>query len=320
MKSDKISNGVNLRKLVIIGSGPAGLTAAIYGARAELKPLLLAGSVYGGQLMLTTDVGNYPGFIEDIKGPELMHRMLEQAKRFGTEVEFKDAEKVDLSARPFRLWADNTEYQAETIIIATGASSLWLGLESEEKLRGKGVSSCATCDGFFFKYKKVVVIGGGDTALEEATFLTKFASEVTVIHRRDALRASKIMQNRAAADPKIKFIYETVVEEILGDDQVNGVKLKNLKTGKIVNFDCQGVFVAIGHKPNTEFLQGSGVELDQKGYVKLFENSRTSIEGVFVAGDVHDHVYRQAITAAAAGCKAAMDAERWLTDKISSSK
>ena len=302
-------------KVLIIGSGPAGLTAAIYAARAELGPTLLAGTAFGGQLMLTTDVGNFPGFAEDIQGPELMQRMIEQAKKFGTQVIFKDVEKVDFSGPPFKVWADGTEYQAQTVIIATGASAMWLGLPSEERLRGRGVSSCATCDGFFFKDRKDVVVGGGDTPMEEATYLTKFASQVTVVHRREKLRASKIMQTRAMANPKIDFIYDTVVEEILGDREVTGVKLKNLKTKETRDRSAQGVFVAIGHVPNTKFLKGSGVELDQKGYIKLYEPSKTNLQGVFVAGDVHDHVYRQAVTAAAAGCKAAMDAERYLQSK-----
>lgn len=302
-------------KLIIIGSGPAGLTAGIYAARANLKPLLLADTTYGGQLMLTTDVGNYPGFVEDIQGPELIQRMLDQARRFGTEVVLENVTRADFSAKPLKVWAQDKEYQAEAVIIATGASSLWLGLPSEQRLMGRGVSSCATCDGFFFKDKKVVVVGGGDTAMEEATYLTKFASEVTVIHRRDTLRASKIMQDRAFSNPKIKFIWDTAVEEIFGDNQVTGVKLKNLKTEEPKTLETDGVFVAIGHKPNTEFLAGTGVEFDAKGYVRLYDNSQTNIEGVFVAGDVHDHVYRQAVTAAAAGCKAAMDAEKYLSEK-----
>lgn len=302
-------------KLIIIGSGPAGLTAGIYAARAELKPLLLGGSVYGGQLMLTTDVGNYPGFVEDIQGPELIERMLKQAERFGTEVEFKDVTKVNFSKKPFTVWADSQEYQADSVIIATGANAMWLGLPSEQRLIGRGVSSCAPCDGFFFKGKKVVVVGGGDTAMEEATFLTKFATEVTVIHRRDSLRASKIMQKRAFDNPKIKFIWDSDVIEVLGQEAVTGVKIRNLKTAEQQDVSAEGLFVAIGHEPNTKFLAGSGIELDQKGYVVMREGSKTNIAGVFVAGDVHDHVYRQAVTAAAAGCRAAMDAERYLSEK-----
>ncbi len=306
---------MNSSKLVIIGSGPAGLTAAIYAARAELHPILLAGSVYGGQLMLTTDVGNYPGFVEDIQGPELIGRMLKQAQRFGAEVIFQDVTSVGFSQKPFRVWADNLEYQAVAVVIATGASAKWLGLPSEDRLRGKGVSSCATCDGFFFKGRKVAVVGGGDTALEEATFLTKFATEITVIHRRDSLRASKIMQRRATENPKIKFIWDSEVSEVLGQDQVTGVKIKNLKTSAESPLPVDGLFVAIGHEPNTKFLQESGIELDEKGYAVIYEGSKTNIPGVFVAGDVHDHVYRQAVTAAAAGCRAAMDAEKWLSEK-----
>lgn len=306
-----------VKKLIIIGSGPAGLTAAIYAARAELKPLLIAGTVYGGQLMLTTDVGNYPGFVEDIKGPELIDRMLKQAQRFGTEVVFADATGVDFSAPPPKVKTDSETYEAEAVIIATGASARWLGLPSETRLRGKGVSSCATCDGFFFRGKKVVVIGGGDVAMEDAIFLTKFATEVTVIHRRDTLRASKIMQKRVMENPKIKFIWDTEVTEVLGDKEVTGIKLKNVRTEERKNLAVQGLFVAIGHDPNTKFLAGSGLELDAKGYVKIYDESRTSIEGVFVSGDVHDFTYRQAITAAGAGCKAAMDAERWLGEKES---
>ena len=303
------------KKLIIIGSGPAGLTAAIYAARADLKPLLISGVSFGGQLMLTTDVGNYPGFVDDILGPELMDYMLKQAKRFGTEVVLDDVIKVDFKSRPFKVSTAENEYKADAVIIATGASSKWLGLPSETRLRGHGVSSCATCDGFFFKGKKVVVIGGGDTAMEESNFLTKFASEVAVIHRRDTLRASKILQKRAFANPKIKFIWDSEVVDILGKDTVSGVKLKNLKTQELKDLAVDGVFVAIGHEPNTKFLAGSGIELDEKGYVKLRTESHTNIEGVFVAGDVHDHIYRQAVTAAGAGCKAAMDAERWLSEK-----
>lgn len=308
---------MNLSKLAIIGSGPAGLTAAIYAARAELKPLLLAGSSYGGQLMLTTDVGNFPGFIEDIQGPELIRRMLEQAKRFGTEVIFEDVSKVDFAKRPFRIWADETEYQAEAVIIATGAQARWIGLPSEQRLIGRGVSSCAPCDAFFFKGKKVIVVGGGDAAMEEALVLTKFATEVTVIHRRDRLRASKIMQTRVFGNPKIKFIWDTVVTEVVGKDQVVGVKIKNLKTSEIKEVAIDGMFVAVGHEPNTKFLQKSGIDLDQKGYVVIHQQSQTNLEGIFVAGDVHDHIYRQAITAAGAGCRAAMDAEKWLSEQQS---
>ncbi|OGE77939.1 MAG: thioredoxin-disulfide reductase [Candidatus Doudnabacteria bacterium RIFCSPHIGHO2_01_FULL_46_14] len=312
---------MSLHKLAIIGSGPAGLTAGIYAARAELAPQLFAGTAFGGQLMLTTEVGNYPGYETDILGPDLIQKMIAQAKRFGTEIIFQNVDKVDFSrlrqgyGGQAILWADGKEYQAEAVVVATGANAMWLGLESEQKLIGRGVSSCAPCDGFFFKNKKVAVVGGGDTAMEEATFLTKFASEVTVIHRRDTLRASKIMQKRAMDNLKIKWIWDTEVKEVLGSEAVTGLKLKNFKSGEASEFSVDGLFVAIGHIPNTKFLEGSGIELDEKGYIKIFEGSKTNLEGVFVAGDVHDHVYRQAITAAAAGCRAAMDAERWLAEK-----
>ena len=306
---------MNSYKTIIIGSGPAGLTAGIYAARAELQPLILAGSSYGGQLILTTEVGNYPGFEEDILGPELIARMLKQVKRFGAEVKFDDVTGVDFSVRPFRVKAGEDEYLAESVIVATGANAKWLGLPEEKRLIGRGISSCAPCDAFFFKDKKVVVVGGGDSAMEEALVLVKFASEVTVIHRRDQLRASKIMQRRVQENKKISFIWDTVIEEVLGKEVVEGLRLKNIKTGESVRMPIDGVFVAIGHTPNTKFLEGSGIELDEKGYVKIHDGSRTNIEGVFVAGDVHDHVYRQAITAAGAGCKAAMDAERYLMEK-----
>ncbi len=303
---------MSLSKVIIIGSGPAGLTAAIYAARAELNPLLIAGSVYGGQLMLTTEVGNFPGFPQDVQGPALIQQMLDQAKRFGTEVIFEDVTRVDFSKRPFRLWTDGQEYQTAAVIVATGASAKWLGLPSEQRLRGHGVSSCATCDGFFFKGKRVVVVGGGDVAMEDSNFLTRFASEVTVVHRRDTLRASKILQKRALENPKIKFIWDTALEEVLGGEQVTGVRIKNLKTEAVQELAVDGVFVAIGHEPNTKFLKGSGIELDQKGYILMREHSRSNIDGVFVAGDVQDFYYRQAITAAGDGCRAAMDAEKWL--------
>ena len=303
------------RKVIIIGSGPAGLTAAIYTARAELEPLLLAGAIWGGQLMLTTDVGNYPGFVKDIQGPDLMQRMLDQAKRYGTEVLMEDVTKTDFSSKSLRVWTGEQEHQARAVIIATGSSSKWLGLPSEDRLRGKGVSSCATCDGFFFKDKKIIVVGGGDVAMEEAIFLTKFATEVTVVHRRDKLRASKIMQTRARENPKVKFIWDAEVVEVLGKDKVEGVKIKNLKTGKESTLSVEGMFVAIGHNPNTKFLEGSGVRLDEKGYAVMDERTQSDVEGVFISGDVHDHIYRQAITAAGMGCMAAMDAERWLSEQ-----
>lgn len=313
--SKSAPNGVNFYELIIIGSGPAGLTAAIYAARAELHPLLLAGSTYGGQLMLTTEVGNYPGFVEDILGPELIDRMLKQAQRFGTEVVFEDVTRVDFSSRPFKIWPHDKAYQTRAVIIATGAKAKWLGLPSEQKLIGRGVSSCAPCDAYFFRNKKVIVVGGGDAAMEEALVLTKFATAVTVIHRRDSLRASKIMQRRAMENPKIQFIWDTAVIEVLGEEQVAGVRLKNLKTAREIEMPIEGVFVAIGHEPNTKFLAGSGIELDEKGYVKIKNDSRTNLEAVFVAGDIHDHVYRQVVTAAGAGCKAAMEAEKYLAEK-----
>lgn len=304
---------MNSHKVIIVGSGPAGLTAAIYAARADLKPLLIAGVSYGGQLMLTSEVGNYPGFAEDILGSKLMEEMVAQAKRFGTEMIFEDVTRVNFLGSSLRVFCGEREYEALSVIIATGASAKWLGLPSEEKLRGKGVSACATCDGFFFKDKKVAVLGGGDTAMEEAIYLTKFASEVTVVHRRDTLRASKIMQKRARENPKIKFVWDSIVEEILGEEMVRGLRIRNLKTSESSELEVQGVFVAIGHEPNTKFLQGSGLNLDEKGYVAVEAGGKTNVSGVFAAGDVHDHIYRQAITAAGAGCRAAMEAERYLS-------
>src|SRR5262245_61770903 len=300
-------------KVLIIGSGPAGLTAAIYAARANLEPIVLAGSAAGGQLMITSDVENYPGFPLGIQGPELMAAFREQAERFGTRIVDVDIDRVDFSGRPFRAWARGVEYKAEAVIVATGASALWLGLESEERLRGRGVSACATCDGFFFKDKEIAVVGGGDTALEEATFLTRFATKVTLVHRRDQLRASKIMQDRAFNDPKISFVWDSVVDEVIGDDHVTGVRLKNVKSGQTSDFKTDGLFVAIGHKPNTDILKGK-LDLNEKGYVAALNGaeSLTRIAGVFVAGDVEDFHYRQAVTAAGAGCKAALEAERYL--------
>jgi thioredoxin reductase (NADPH) len=300
------------RNVVILGSGCAGLTAAIYAARANLKPLLIDGHEAGGQLTLTTEVENFPGFPEGILGPELIERMRQQAARFGTEFLAGAAAAADLSRRPFRLTVDgHGEIQGRTLIVATGASARMLGLESERRLLGHGVSTCATCDGFFFKGKEIVVAGGGDSAIEEGTFLTKFASRVTIVHRRDALRASKIMQDRAFKNPRIAFIWDTTVEEVLGRDRVEGVRLRNLKTGEVTEKRIDGLFVAIGHTPNTRLLEGQ-VELDKAGYIVTRGGSKTSLPGVFAAGDCQDHVYRQAVTAAASGCMAAIDAERFL--------
>ena len=304
----------NHYKVVIIGSGPAGWTAAIYAARANLSPLVLQGIQPGGQLTITTDVENFPGFPEGIMGPELMEKFQAQAERFGTKVVYDTVNAVDFSKRPFKISADESCYTADTIIIATGASAKWIGLESEQKLMGHGVSSCATCDGAFFRGKEVVVVGGGDTAMEEANFLARFCSKITVVHRRDSLRASKIMQDRALKNPKIEFIWDSAVVDIQGSKEtgVTGVTLKNLKTNETSQFPTQGVFVAIGHKPNTEVFAGK-LDLHPNGYLKVAPGrANTNIEGVFACGDVIDHHYRQAITAAGTGCMAAMDAEKYL--------
>ncbi len=301
-------------QVAILGSGPAGLTAALYAARANLEPLVLEGNQPGGQLTITTDVENYPGFPEGILGPELMERMREQARRFGAQVKFEQVTAVDLESTRKTVITDGGSYSAEAVIIATGATAKSLGLPSEAELMGYGVSACATCDGFFFKGKELVVIGGGDSALEEAIYLTKFATRVTVIHRRDELRASKILQDRAFAHERVDFAWSSVVEEILGsrEDGVHGVRLRNVDTGEITEFPCQGVFVAIGHQPNTAFLEGQ-LETDPAGYLEVDEpTTRTALEGVFACGDVVDPSYRQAVTAAGSGCKAALDAERWL--------
>ena len=298
-------------KVVIIGSGPAGLTAAIYAARANLEPVVLAGSAPGGQLMLTSDVENYPGFVEPIQGPDLMAAMRGQAERVGARLIDVDIDRVDFSGRPFRIWARGTEYRAQAVIIATGASALWLGLESETRLRGRGVSACATCDGFFFRDREIAVVGGGDTAFEEATYLTRFATKVHLLHRRDAFRASKILIERARAHPKIEIHPNTAVEEVLGDAKVEAVRLTDTTTGAERTMPIDGLFIAIGYKPNTDAFR-DWLEVDAAGYLVVRDETGSKVDGVFIAGDVHDHRYRQAVTAAADGCKAAIDAERWL--------
>ncbi|MFL5686549.1 MAG: thioredoxin-disulfide reductase [Chloroflexota bacterium] len=298
-------------KLVIVGSGPAGLTAAIYAARANLEPIVIAGSAPGGQLMLTSDVENYPGFPEGVQGPELMSKFRAQAERFGARLIDVDIDRVDFSSRPFRIWARGTEYRGQAVVVATGASALWLGLDSETKLRGRGVSACATCDGFFFKNREIAVVGGGDTAFEEATYLTRFATKVHLLHRRDTFRASKIMVDRALAHPKIEIHPNVAVEEVVGAEKVRGVKLKDTQTGDLSTLDIEGLFVAIGYEPNTAAFR-DWLAVDEKGYLVVRDETHSKIDGVFIAGDVHDHRYRQAVTAAADGCKAAIDAERWL--------
>ena len=302
-----------VENLTILGTGPAGLTAAIYSARANLQPLCIEGEQPGGQLTITSDVENYPGFAEPVLGPELMSAFRKQSERFGTRFLTGNIVKVDFSSSPLSLWlADGTHIQTRTVVIATGASAKWLGLPSEARLLGKGVSACATCDGFFFKNTDILVVGGGDTAMEEATFLTRFAKSVTVVHRRDKLRASKIMQEKAEKNPKIGFIWNTGIEEILGEKAVTGVRLKNLLTDEVVEKPTDGIFIAIGHEPNTAIFR-EHLKCDPAGYLLTETGStRTSIPGVFAAGDVADHVYRQAVTAAGTGCMAAMDAERFL--------
>jgi thioredoxin reductase (NADPH) len=303
------------RKLVIIGSGPAGYTAAIYAARAELEPLVVAGLQFGGQLMLTTDVENYPGFPEGISGPEMMELFQKQAERFGAEVLLEDATEVALGERPFRIATDSRRVSADAVILATGASARWLGLESETRLQNRGVSACATCDGALYRGKPMAVVGGGDTAMEEALFLTRFATRVSVIHRRDALRASKIMQDRALANEKIEFVWNSVVEEVLGDEFVTGVRVRDRVSSEVRELPVEALFIAIGHQPNTALFRGQ-IDLDDVGYiVNTPGSSRTSAEGVFACGDAMDPTYRQAVTAAGTGCMAAIDAERWLAEQ-----
>ncbi|HEY8217764.1 MAG TPA: thioredoxin-disulfide reductase [Acidimicrobiia bacterium] len=302
----------DIRKLLIVGSGPAGLTAAVYAARGNLAPLVIEGIGAGGQLMLTTDVENYPGFPDGIMGPDLMAKMREQAARFGAEFVTADVDRVDLSASPFGAWVGDHEYRGDAMVISTGASARMLGLDSETRLLGHGVSTCATCDGFFFREKALAIVGGGDSALEEAIFLTKFATKVTVVHRRDELRASKIMQERAFANPKIEFRWNSIVDDIMGNGCVDALALRDTVTGEQSQLAVEGLFVAIGPDPNTSLLTGQ-LDLDEDGYVVTVPGTtQTSVAGVFAAGDVQDHVYRQAVTAAGSGCMAAMEAERWL--------
>jgi thioredoxin reductase (NADPH) len=302
-------------RVAILGSGPAGLTAALYAARAELKPLLISGIPAGGQLLITTDVENYPGFPDGIQGPELIDLMRRQAARFGTEFVDDNVTAVDFGSRPFHLTTGtHGAFAADAVIIATGATARWLDLPSEDRLKGHGVSACATCDGFFFKGKPLVVVGGGDTAMEEALFLTNFATHVTIVHRRDSLRASTIMQRRAREHPKISFELDSVVEEVLGAEKVEGVRLKHVPSGRTTVLPVGGLFVAIGHEPSTEVFRGK-LAMTKEGYLAVREHTRTSVEGVFAAGDVHDHRYRQAVTAAGSGCMAAIDAERWLAEQ-----
>ncbi len=301
-----------VHEVVIAGSGPAGLTAAVYAGRANLRPVVIEGIGAGGQLMLTEDVENFPGFPDGILGPELMIKFREQAERFGAEFVTADADRVELSAAPFGVWVGERELRSRSIIVATGASARMLGLASEQRLLGHGVSTCATCDGFFFREKLIAVVGGGDSAIEEAIFLTKFATSVTIVHRRGELRASKIMQDRAYANPKIDFKWNSAVEDVVGNGSVEAIQLRDTTTGEQSELAVQGLFVAIGHDPNTALFRGQ-LELDENGYIVTEPDStHTSVEGVFAAGDVQDHVYRQAVTAAGSGCMAAIEAERWL--------
>src|SRR5262245_1958614 len=302
--------GEERRKLVIVGSGPAGYTAAIYAARAELEPVVLAGHRFGGQLMLTTDVENYPGFPQGVSGPEMMELFQKQAERFGTQVWLEDATEVDLSKRPFRIATAERRFTADAVILATGATAKWLGLPSERRLTNCGVSACATCDGALYRGKAMAVVGGGDTAMEEALFLTRFAPRVLVIHRREVLRASKIMQERALRNEKIEFVWNSEVDDVLGDHSVTGVRIRDVKTGAKRDLAVEALFVAIGHEPNTALFRGQ-IDLDPTGYIRVTRGTRTSVEGVFASGDAMDATYRQAVTAAGTGCMAAIDAERW---------
>jgi len=302
-------------KVIIIGGGPAGLTAALYASRAELEPVVIAGIAVGGQLMLTTEVENFPGFPEGIMGPELMNNMIKQVEHFGAKMIYETAASVDFSSSPFTVKTENGEYRAEAIIIATGAEANWLNLPNEQRLRGKGVSACATCDGFFFKNKEVVVIGGGDSAMEEANFLTKFATHVTVVNRSNDFRASKIMLKRAQDNPKISFVSNVTVIDVLGEESVAGIRIKDNATGNESEIVCQGYFAAIGHTPSTKIFQAAGITTDERGYIIPQKFTETNISGVFVAGDVHDHRYRQAITAAGAGCMSALDVEKYLAER-----
>jgi thioredoxin reductase (NADPH) len=305
----------DVREVIIIGGACAGYTAALYTARANMQPLVIEGARWGGQLMITSDVENYPGYPEGILGPEMMQDFRRQAERFGTEFITDDATKVDFSERPFRVWVGDDEYRAETVIIATGANARQLGLVSEKRLQGRGVSYCAVCDAAFFKDADIVVVGGGDSAMEEATFLAKFADKVNVVHRRDVFRASPIMVDRAESNDKVNFVTDSVVEEVLGDDRVTGVTVRNVKTDELSELKAEGFFVAIGHDPNTQLFRGQ-IDMDEAGYIiTKGKSTDTNIPGVFAAGDVQDHVYRQAVTAAGSGCTAALDAERWLAEE-----
>jgi thioredoxin reductase (NADPH) len=302
-----------VREVIIIGGGPAAFTAALYSARANLNPLVIEGFAWGGQLMITSDVENYPGYPDGILGPEMMQDLRRQAERFGTDFITDDVTKVDFSERPFRVWVGEDEYRAESVIVSTGANARQIGLESERKFQGRGVSYCAVCDAAFFKEKEVVVVGGGDSAMEEATFLAKFATRVTIVHRRDSFRASPIMVDRARANDRVEFVLDSVVEEVLGGDAVTGVVIRNVKTDERTEIPADGFFVAIGHDPNTALFRGK-LDMDEAGYIETHgKTTATNVAGVFAAGDVQDHIYRQAVTAAGSGCMSALDAERFLT-------